>query len=71
MLITLACGLLFTVGGFLGFAATCSFEGPQRPINQVLIWVTSISVAVTIFGLLWGIVEFVIFVVRSFKEREL
>lgn len=68
MLITLACGLLFTVGGFFGFAGTCSFEGGQRPINQFFAWATFAGVAVTILGLLWGVAEFVLFAVRRYKD---
>lgn len=71
MLITLACGLLFTVGGFLGFAETCSFESGQPPINQFFAWATFAGVAVTILGLLWGAVEFVLFAVRSYKDSGL
>ena len=71
MLITLACGLLFTVGGFFGFAETCSYEGGPRPINQVFVWVTLIGVVVTILGLLWGVAEFVLFAVRRYKDRGL
>lgn len=71
MLITLACGLLFTIGGFFGFAETCSYGGGQRPINQFFAWLTLMGVVGTILGLLWGVVEFVLFAVRGYKDREL
>ena len=68
MLITLACGLLFTVGAMVGFQ-TCSYGGGQRPINQVFAWFTLTGVAVTTLGLLWGVAEFVLSAVRRFKDR--
>ena len=64
-----ACGLLFTVGGIVGFAETCSYGGGQRPINQVFAWFTLTGVAVTTLGLLWGVAEFVLSAVRRFKDR--
>ena len=45
--------------------------GGQRPINQFFAWVTFAGVAVTILGLLWGVAEFVLFVVRKYKDSGL
>jgi len=68
MLVTLVCGLLLVLGGAYGVAKTCSYGGGNRQASDAFAGVAMLGMAVTLIGLLWGLIELAIFIFRAFRD---